>query len=1414
MQPLRIFISSPGDVGQERLIAARAVDRLQGEFSHALALEPVLWEHEPLRATAHFQDEIAKPSNCDIVVCILWSRLGTRLPGHFRRADGTEYASGTEWEFEDAAQSFLARGVPDLLVYRKTLMPQADLANEAEVIEKLRQKKALDEFLARWFGDASTGFTNAFHAFQTPEQFEQLVEAHLRRLLREKAALVPAGDDEAPPPARWRQGSPFRGLESFGYEHAQVFFGRTRAIGEIREALVERARRGTAFVLVLAASGSGKSSLLRAGLMPTICQPGVVEGVGLWRRCEIRPGDAAGDLFGALATALLGESAFPALPSAGFDKPGLTRLLRESPPGAVGAIRAGLAQEATKVAQKERLTRPPEARLALLVDQLEELFDRDRIAAADAERFVELIGELARSGVVWVVAAMRSDFYHRAAELPALLTLAEGAGQRHLPAPDFAEIGQMIRLPARAAGLRFETAADGRRLDDALHEAAARDSSALPLLSFALDELFKRRDPKGVLTFEAYETLGGLEGALARRAEEVFQSLPEEVQASLPDLLRLLVAAGRNETEPATARRAPLEAAAAGPARAALVDAFVDARLLVADRDDSGATLRFAHEALLRRWPRLAAWLEDDREFLRVSGRIAEAERRWREEGRAAEFLLPEGKPLSEAVDLLAKRRNDLAASAVEYVEASFAVADARRHAAATEQRRRLRRSRVAAAAFAVVAALAGAAGWYGLSERREAQAQREVADVRAAEATIASGEAKRQAEAAQREQRRADSSRRAAEVARLRAETQSRAALQAQSLFLADASRRAIARNDVETALALALEALPQAEQDPPRPYVPQAEAALYEAVADLHAEVRLQGFGAPVTALAWSPDDSAVAALSAEGGLRVWLPARSPRPALLEQAHRARATALAFHPDGRRLATAAADGSVAQWDLATGQSSRLDGHASAVLDLRYSPDGRRLASAGWDGARLWDAATGAGLAALAAPEDRLVRIAFAPEGDSLTALGWGGAGWRWDLKGRKLAAPSADFLRALQARRDPQSAVSSDGRRIAVATAAGDVLVRSAEAMRAARPVAAHAARIARLAVSPNGSQFATAAWDGEAKLWSLPDGRLRATLAGHRDRLHDIAFDPEGRLVATASRDRTVRLWDALDGALVAVLHGHEDDVRDVDFSPAGGLLATASDDGKARLYDVESGRLLHVLQCDPQGVRRVAFSRDGARLVAAGLGGSVRVFSIEGALLATLEGLRSAASQAIFDADGNAVIASAVGGQALVWRVADGTLLAELDAHEGAVWHVDLSPAGDRLLTASADGALRVWSARTWRLLATAAGHGASIEQARFTADGARIVTAAADGTARLLDAASGERLVALLDHVRALTDVAPAPDGGHVVAAAMDGGVWIAPIFPSTDALVRHARALVTRELSPMERRRFFLSGQR
>src|ERR1700724_2728848 len=340
---LRVFISSPGDVAEERVVVGQVLRRLQSEFEDRGAVEPVDWEHEPLLATARFQEQIPLPPQCDVVVSILWTRLGTRLPVRIHRPDGSCYASGTEFEFEDAAAAFRRTAKPDLLVYRKTTDPQVSLGDERVLLERLGQKKALDEFVERWFvGKDGVTLEAAFHPFAHAAELEGLVEMHLRKVL-DRLLPAPAQAAEVAQPIQWRAGSPLRGLEVFELEHAAIFFsGRRWEIVEVLGALRQQAAMGRAFVLILGMTGCGKSSLVRAGMLPMLLQPGVIEGIGLWRRAILRPSAARGDLLAGLAAALLREEALPELAAARTQAGELAQALRQAPRAGVALLKTGL----------------------------------------------------------------------------------------------------------------------------------------------------------------------------------------------------------------------------------------------------------------------------------------------------------------------------------------------------------------------------------------------------------------------------------------------------------------------------------------------------------------------------------------------------------------------------------------------------------------------------------------------------------------------------------------------------------------------------------------------------------------------------------------------------------------------------------------------------------------------------------------------------------------------------------------------------------------------------------------------------------------------------------------------------------------------------------------------------------------
>lgn len=670
-QRLRIFISSPSDVRPERIIAQRVVERLDREFSYHFAIEAVLWEREPLVATESFQAGIVPPRETDIVVVILWSRLGVPLVGekYIGPLSGKQ-VTGTEWEFEDAVASHREHRLPDVLLYRKRVEITGSFENETEVRDRLEQKRLVEEFMTRWTRAADGGFAAASWPFDSAAGFEEMLETHLRELIRRRIT----SPEDRPAGIRWHQGSPFRGLESFEFEHASVFFGRTHARAELRELLVRQEGTGCAFVLVMGASGSGKSSLVKAGLLADLKIPGMVGRVGLCRHAILRPeGD---DLVETLAAAILAQSALPELASLHYDTKSLAALLRANPAQASLPIRQGLA-----IAAKEsRLAEHAETRLLVIVDQLEEIFTRDRLDDVQRDAFVAALESLARSGMVWVVVTMRSDFSDRVERLPRLLDLAGGDARYILGPPDITEIGQMIRQPALEAGLRFEVdAARGVGLDDTIQKAAASDRSALPLLSFLLEQLWQLRDERGTLTMSAYQRLGGFEGSLGRRAEEVFSQLPADVQSFLPEVLRTLVSISPDGIEggrPTTARSASLSQFEPGSPARALVDALLDpkARLLVAQVGRGREPqIRVAHEALISHWPRAREQVEKDARDLQLRTRLEQAAQLWQaEQTRKKEsLLLPSGLPLDEARDLVRRWGRNLGPDVLAFVDRS-----------------------------------------------------------------------------------------------------------------------------------------------------------------------------------------------------------------------------------------------------------------------------------------------------------------------------------------------------------------------------------------------------------------------------------------------------------------------------------------------------------------------------------------------------------------------------------------------------------------------------------------------------------------------------------------------------------------------------------------------------------------------
>jgi tetratricopeptide (TPR) repeat protein len=646
-QRIRIFVSSPADVQAAREIAALTIERLAQEFVRFLKIEPYLWEFEAMVASGHFQDSIEPPSAFDIVVLIVWSRLGTIMPERtvvreYRGIDGRTPVTGTEWEFEEALQAAQKTGAPDLLVYRNNNPAPFDTRDPKLFEQQSQQLKALNGFWERHFANQGL-FIGAYTAFTSDAGFASALENHLRKLIERRIAALGSTAGETADRA-WTQ-APFRGLEAYEFAHAPIFFGQNEALAKAMLQLTNNAGSGSPFLLVLGASGSGKSSLVKAGIVPKLFVPRRVAGSAFLRRVVFRPSDASDgeDLFDALArrltTQMSEQEGLSELIGHGQSAASLSAHLRNATSEPAYPIGTALGQLTVKARQSGQMLEFESAKLVLIVDQLEELFTADRFAVKQRVRFIELLAGLVRSGCVWVVATMRMDFWNRANETPELIRLSEGDGRLELLPPGAAQLSQMIRRPAEAAGVGFEVhATTNVPLNDVIAGEVANEPGALPLLSYLLDQLYRSdvsETYQHLLTYATYESLGGLKGAIATKAESVLERCAAEDRSALGPVLFSLVSKGSAEdgVERAIARPVPLSKFASGTPQRRLVEAFLDpdARLLVSDAEHGAdPTVRVAHESLISSWARAREYVGNNEEGLRIRRRIEGRYGRWR----------------------------------------------------------------------------------------------------------------------------------------------------------------------------------------------------------------------------------------------------------------------------------------------------------------------------------------------------------------------------------------------------------------------------------------------------------------------------------------------------------------------------------------------------------------------------------------------------------------------------------------------------------------------------------------------------------------------------------------------------------------------------------------------------------------
>ncbi|TVL32393.1 nSTAND1 domain-containing NTPase [Shewanella xiamenensis] len=470
----------------------------------------------------------------------------------------------------------------------------------------------------------------------------------------------PVGHEASATPQTWQGGSPFPGLQAYSANYADVFFGRSEQISTLLNRISQQIQFGRAFCLILGPSGSGKSSLINAGVLPNLMAANGFNGVGVVAYSSLDFADVAkGQLLTDLASAMLDWEVNDIPVFDGMSADTLATKLEQDPQGIV---------EICKQSLKNHAYATP--RFGLFIDRLEVLLSSPLFSNAERSAFIELLERLATSHAVLILSACRNDFYPLLVNYPSLMAGKARGAHFDLAPPTRTELLQMIRLPAVAANLTWDIDSDtAMPLDEMLCSDAASNPDALPMLQYTLQALYLQRSDDDKLLISVYRTLGGIEGAIGKNAEQAISHLTEAEKASLPRILSLLVTLREDEKSitSRTARWLQLQ----NSAETALVQAMVDSRLFVSHLQNGEPCFSIAHEALLRRWPRATAWISEHNDSLSIKSRLQHLSQRWLSEAKHSAYLLAEGKPLKEAQSLRQNPLFDLDERETDFIAAS-----------------------------------------------------------------------------------------------------------------------------------------------------------------------------------------------------------------------------------------------------------------------------------------------------------------------------------------------------------------------------------------------------------------------------------------------------------------------------------------------------------------------------------------------------------------------------------------------------------------------------------------------------------------------------------------------------------------------------------------------------------------------
>ena len=1245
--------------------------------------------------------------------------------------------------------------VPSMTAFNPAISPEVEIT----VLKALSKDPALRYGSAGEFAEALRTMVGLPATVRTGHALFAPVAT-----LADSQEMVPLSTHAGAPTSSYsRITSPYRGLYAFREDDAPYFFG--------RETFSERLLRTldqNSMAAVIGPSGSGKSSVVFAGLLPQLREQGEVCLI------EMRPGSQPfNSLADALVTVLepeLGETARL------LEVKQLARALMDK--------ELHLSEVMTRIGQISGNGQHQ----VLIVDQFEELYTLctdDTVRHSFPNTLFDAVHAARLKDVpkLGLILTLRADFMGQALTDRPFADALQEADVKLGPMTR-AELGRAIESPAAKKNVVYEAGLVDRILDD-----VGDEPGNLPLLEFALTLLWERRTGRR-LTHAAYEAIGRVEGSLARYADEIYEQLSAEQQRLAKRVFTQMVRPGEG-TEDTRRLATRIEL---GYEEWELAQQLADARLVVTGRTAEGEeTVEVVHEALIRGWGRLREWMNSERNFRGWQERVRAAMRQWVDSGRDEGALL-RGVPLGEAEEWLTSKGRDISAAEKSYIEASTSLRERQaaereaqrereleaarqlaneqrrraetEHQRAEEQARATQRMRGLAAVLGVVFVLAVVAAIFAINRSQDAAMQ---ADARATEVVVrstAEAEARENAGLAATRAHESAKARDTADAERVRANEAALSALEAR-----DDAEDERDRADAQATLALSRQLAAQSATL----LGPQLDLALLLSLEANSINNSAETISGILTALQSNPS------------LHTYL---REHPSLLQSVD--------FDADGDLLVTAGSEGLVLLWDVASGDVLRqLEGHDPTQLVNRahFSPDGVAVATASDDTTIiLWDVASGEGRQVLDEHTAWVQSVEFSSDGRRLIS----GSGDRtaiiWDVE-------SGDPLQILTGHNGPlwDAAFSHDGSLAATASNDGTAIVWDITTGEPLYTLNGHNGVVFNVGFSPDDRILASSGGDNNILLWDLQSGEtIDDPLVGHAAGAVSIEFSPDGQLLVSSGADSTVRIWDVATGQQLQVFGNHSGLVPLAAFAPGGEMLASGDATGVAILWDLSEAAqpLGRMLPGQQGGVNKLSFNPDGRLLASAGVDGTLKVWDVaegvqDGQTLTHSLLINEPITALAYDSEGSLLASGSRNGTAMVWDVTSGeAITAPVSAAVNGVASIAISDDGQTLVTGGSTGFVGVWDLIAGQGIGIPlSGHAGPANAVAISPDSNIVASGGADGTViiRPMDEiVAGQGPGTVLTYTgstgSAVTTMAFSPDSQILVSGDDQGNlvVWDGP----------------------------------